>query len=181
MFPEALVCASKRSPGFTPETVFKNPCYTSSRRRGFDERSFAAKKDMHDKAVTDRFIQLRSDDHSFDRIVTELNVSKPTLIAWSRKFQFEIQNLRVIQREALERKWLQDTTTRVDALGEKLRKVETELAKRDVAELSTARLFTLADSLRQQIQKEVGPLKFCTPISEIPNDEYREQVQEWTP
>jgi hypothetical protein len=37
---------------------------------------------------------------------TELKISKPTLINWSRKFQFDIQNQRAINIEALQDKWL---------------------------------------------------------------------------
>jgi hypothetical protein len=136
---------------------------------------------MHDKEITDKFIAMRASDRTYTEIMTELNVSKPTLIAWSRKFQFEIQNLIAMQREALQRKWLQDTAARVNALGEQLRKAEAELAKRDVAELSTVRLFALVKDLRAQIARETGPMQFATPVSEIPNGEFHEQVQEWTP
>jgi hypothetical protein len=37
-------------------------------------------------------------------LATELNVSKPTLINWSRQFQFEIHNLRSVETEALAEK-----------------------------------------------------------------------------
>jgi transcriptional regulator len=128
-----------------------------------------------------RFLQLRSQGWTLSKIMHELNVSKPTLIAWSRKFRFEIENARAIEREALREKWLASTAVRVNALGEELRKVETELAKRDVTTLPTARLYALADSLRKRIERETGPITFTTPVSEIPNEEYHEQVQDWTP
>jgi hypothetical protein len=41
----------------------------------------------------------------YKRLMTELNVSKPTLIAWNRKFQFEIRNLRAIELETLSQDW----------------------------------------------------------------------------
>ena len=49
---------------------------------------------MHDEKTVQRFIELRSQGWPFARIATELNVSKPTLIHWSRNHQFQIQNLR---------------------------------------------------------------------------------------
>jgi len=49
---------------------------------------------MHDEKTVQRFIELRSQGWPFARIATELSVSKPTLINWSRKHQFQIQNLR---------------------------------------------------------------------------------------
>lgn len=56
---------------------------------------------MHDVEVQQKFIQLRSQGLTFDRIAKELNVCRGTLINWSRKFRFEIQNLRAIELESL--------------------------------------------------------------------------------
>jgi hypothetical protein len=136
---------------------------------------------MHDQTVTDRFILLRSQGWTLSRLMSELNVSKPTLIAWSRKFQFEIQNYRAIEMDALRDKWLASTTARVDALGAQLRKVEDELATRDIAELSTGGLLKLADSLRKRIGQETAGTQFVFPTREIPAEEYYERVQCWTP
>jgi hypothetical protein len=134
---------------------------------------------MHDDQTVQRFIELRAAGWSYARLMTELSVSKPTLIAWSRKHQFQIQNLKAIEMEALSEKWLASTTDRVNALGEQLRQVEGELAKRDPAGITTPQLFALARSLRRQIQQVTGPLAFTTPVAEIPADEYHEQVQDW--
>jgi hypothetical protein len=136
---------------------------------------------MYDNAVTDRFIHLRCQGWSLSRIMVELNVSRPTLINWSRKFQFEIQNFRAVELESLREKWLASVAERVNVMGEQLRKVEAEIAKRDFSSLSTAQLHALAESLRRRIERETGPMKFTSPISEIPDDEYHEQVQDWTP
>src|SRR4051812_40751110 len=56
---------------------------------------------MKDQETIARFIQLRASGWSFARIASEINVSKPTLIQWSRTYQFEIQNLRAVETEAL--------------------------------------------------------------------------------
>lgn len=134
---------------------------------------------MNDTETQNRFILLRSQGLSFARIADELHVSKPTLIAWSRKFQFQIQNLRVIELEAVKEKWLASREAQVDALGQKLRAVEAELDKRDLTKLSTAQLYYLANTLRRQIQRETGQLKFTVPTTEIPSEEFHDQVQDW--
>ena len=72
---------------------------------------------MHDEKIVQRFIELRASGWTYDRLMTELNVTKPTLIAWSRKHQFQIQNLKTIELEALGEKWLASITDRVNALG----------------------------------------------------------------
>ena len=55
---------------------------------------------MHDAETQQKFVGLRAQGRSFSRIATELNVARRTLIDWSRKFQFEIQNQRAIELEA---------------------------------------------------------------------------------
>ena len=134
---------------------------------------------MHNDNTVQRFIELRAQGWTYARLMTELNVSKPTLIAWSRKHQFQIQNLKAIELEALREKWLASTTDRVNALGEQLRRVESELAAREPATLSTPQLFSLARSLRRQIEQATGHVQFSSPVAEIPADEFRDQVQEW--
>ncbi|MDB6058908.1 MAG: hypothetical protein JWO95_2752 [Verrucomicrobiales bacterium] len=83
---------------------------------------------MHAPETVRRFVELRAQGWTYARLETELNVTKPTLIDWSRKHQFEIQNLHAIELEALRAKWLASTSEHVDAIGEQLRRVEIELA-----------------------------------------------------
>jgi hypothetical protein len=61
---------------------------------------------MHSPETVQRFVELRAHGWTYARLMVELNVTKPTLIAWSRKHQFEIQNLHAIELEALREKWL---------------------------------------------------------------------------
>jgi hypothetical protein len=134
---------------------------------------------MHDENTVQRFIELRARGMTYARLMTELNVSKPTLIAWSRKHQFQIQNLKAIELEALGEKWLASVTDRVNALGEKLRQVEAELAQRNLGDLTTPQLYTLAQRLRRQLELATGATGFTVPVNEIPSEEYHEQVHDW--
>jgi hypothetical protein len=134
---------------------------------------------MKDNETIQKFIELRAQGCSYKRLMTELNVTKPTLIAWSRKHQFEIQNLKAIELETLGEKWLASTTERVNAWGDQLRRVETELAGRDLAALNTPQLFSVARGLRRQIEQATGTVQFTTPVNEIPSEEFHDQVQDW--
>ena len=134
---------------------------------------------MHDENTVQRFIELRAQGWSYARLMTELNVTKPTLIVWSRKHQFQLQNLKAIELEALGEKWLASTADRVNRLGEQLRQVEGELSQRNLGDLTTLQLYTLALSLRRQIEQATGPTGFTVPLNEIPAAEYHEQVQDW--
>ena len=134
---------------------------------------------MYSPETVQRFIDLRAQGWTYARLMAELNVTKPTLIAWSRKHQFDIQNLRAIELEALRDKWLASTTERVNALGEQLRRIETELSSRDLAGLSTPQLMAAARTLRRQIEQATGLTEFTLPLEEIPAAEQHEQVQDW--
>ena len=137
---------------------------------------------MKDQETQQKFVDLRARGRSFARIAEELQVSKRTLIEWSRKFQFEIQNQRAIELEALRERYLAPREEQVRHLGERLREVEAELAKRKVSELSTPRLLALSESLRRQLQHATGgELRLTTPVQSIPADEYHDEAQEWTP
>jgi hypothetical protein len=134
---------------------------------------------MKDQETIQKFVELRSQGWTYTQLMAELSVSKPTLINWSRKFQFQIQNLRAIELEALATKWLSPVTDRVNGLGQQLQKVETELAGREVKDLSTTQLYVLARQLRRQLQEATGAVRFASPVAEIPGDEFHEQVHDW--
>ena len=144
----------------------------------------AVRKDRERQAMKDQetiaqFIHLRSTGLSFDKIAAELNVSKPTLIQWGRKFQFEIQNLRAVETEALAEKCFAGRKERWDQLSRDLRRVEAELAKRDLADVPTAQLLTQAARLRAEVSREVGDVRFSTAARHLPSDEYFEEVLDW--
>ena len=136
---------------------------------------------MNDVETQNRFIFLRSQGWSFARIATDLNVSKPTLINWSRKFQFQIQNLRAIELEALQEKLFASREARLSTLADRLALVEKEISQRDLASVPTWRLFQLASSFRSEIARENDPLKFTSSVREIPSEEYCEEAQDWKP
>ena len=136
---------------------------------------------MKDYETQEKFILMRSQGATFARIAAELKVAPGTLVNWSRKFQFQINNLRAIQIEAIQEQLISSRETRARLLTEHLQRVEEELTKRDLTHLSTGRLFGLANSLRSQIERETRPPKFVTPVEDIPSDEKYDQIHEWNP
>jgi hypothetical protein len=136
---------------------------------------------MHDEKIVQRFIDLRVQGWSFARLATELKVSKPTLIAWSRKHQHTIANLVAIEREERLNQILATTEERLSQLGAELRTAEAELAKRDIATLSTGRLLSHVESLRRQVRRQAGPVQFVSTVDAIPEEEYADRIQVWKP
>ena len=138
---------------------------------------------MHDEQMVRRFIDARAQGRPFARIALELGVSKQTLITWSRKHRFDIQNLRAVQLEALRDDLLKDVVTRATSDARRLTQVEAELSKRNLADLTTPQLLRLSSSLRDRILRETDATRmiFTTPVSEVPDNETVHEVQDWRP
>ncbi|HEV2435942.1 MAG TPA: helix-turn-helix domain-containing protein [Verrucomicrobiae bacterium] len=136
---------------------------------------------MHSPQTRQKFVERRAQGWSLVRIAAELGVARSTLIEWSRQLRFEIQNQLAIELDDLRDRLLGPRSARAAGLAEKLAHVENELRKRDLATLSTQRLFSLSLALRREIERETEGVHFVTPVKDIPDAEYIEQVQEWKP
>src|SRR5512138_2637100 len=106
---------------------------------------------MHTPETQQKFIERRAQGWSFVRIASELGVAKNTLLEWSRKFRCEINNLRALELEDLHLRLLGTHQSRLSALAEQLARLEAELRQRNLTQVPTARLYSLADSLRRQL------------------------------
>ena len=134
---------------------------------------------MHTPEIRQKFVERRAQGWSFVRIASELGVAKSTLIEWSRQLRFELQNQTAIEMDDLKNRLLGHRQARASILAEKLAAVEAELRQRDLASVSTQGLHTLSNSLQRQIEHAIGDLSFVTPIKDIPQGEYVEEVQHW--
>jgi len=56
---------------------------------------------MKNNEDKENFIALRAQGISFDKISTEIGVSKPTLLKWDQEFAKEIANLRYLEADSL--------------------------------------------------------------------------------
>jgi len=129
---------------------------------------------MNDQETIARFIFMRSQGWSFNRIAVELQVSKPTLIKWSRQHQFEIANLRATETEGLAERIFRQRHERWEVLARQLKKLEEEIEKRDLEEIPASRLHTIAAQLRAEINREtatVSNLNFAENSQLIPESE----------
>jgi hypothetical protein len=128
---------------------------------------------MNDQETIARFIFMRSQGWSFNRIAAELKVSKPTLIKWSRQHQFDIQNLRATETEALAERILRPRHERWEALARQLKRLEEEIETRDLEEIPASRLHSAAAALRAEINREIGnSVHFSETTRKIPQEEF---------
>jgi orotate phosphoribosyltransferase-like protein len=134
---------------------------------------------MTDQEAIKRFIFLRSQGWSFNRIAVELNVSKPTLITWGRQHHFEIANLRATETEALAERVFRQRHERWEVLARQLKRLEEEIDKRDFKEIPAARLHAIAAALRAEIKRETGTPHFSETNSQIPHEERVIATHDW--
>lgn len=128
--------------------------------------------------LEERFIELRAEGRSYADIAVALDKSKPTLIAWSRKLSVEIQNARNLRLDALFERFAIAKEKRVEVFGKRLEAILAELDKRDLSELKTADLLTLALKYGDHLREEHIPLKLQFVEEELDLDAYK-TIRTW--
>lgn len=98
---------------------------------------------MSDVATKQRFIELRAQGKSFAYIANEIQVSKTTLVDWSKDLTEEISNLRALELDALQEQYKIGREHRIKLYGEQLEAVREELKNRDLSDVPTVKLLEL--------------------------------------
>lgn len=117
-----------------------------------------------DPQVIEQFIALRAQGWSFARIAAELDVSKPTLILWSRQHQHRIRNLQALETEAAAEQCKLSRRHCLQSLADDERRLRDELARRDLKDIPTARLVLLLAALRKEANALNGPPLLAEPV-----------------
>lgn len=99
------------------------------------------------------FIELRAKGNSFDTIAKQLEVSKGTLINWSRDLEDEIQNYSALELDTLKEKYLISKKHQIQSYGEQLATVREELSNRDLSDVKTEKLIEVEVKLLEAINK----------------------------
>ena len=98
---------------------------------------------MVDTKTKARFIELRAQGWSYQRIAKELKVAKQTVIDWGQELRGEINSLRAVELEALRERYGLLQEHRVKTFGETLERIRAELATRKLEGLETDKLLEL--------------------------------------
>lgn len=132
---------------------------------------------MQDLKVKEQFLELRAQGLSFARIAEQLGVSKPTLIEWSKKMDYQIQNLRAIHLESLLERYKLQKEHRIAIFGKTLAMITAELEKRDFSQLSTESLLNIVIKLSREAKTEEQPLI----LNDRPEDlNLRPSLEQWS-
>ncbi len=114
---------------------------------------------MESSNTKERFIELRAQGYSFDRIAKDLGKAKQTLIDWSKELQEEIANRKALELEIIYEKFFLLKEARLQTLGEMIAKIKVEVEKRNLSEVPTEKLLELLLKYNSQVNEEtVEPL-----------------------
>lgn len=114
---------------------------------------------MKPNEVKHQFIELRSQGLSLSSIADKLNVSKSTLINWSKELSLEIENARQIEKDLLIEKYKVSSNRRLESLLKMVEKLSDEVEKRDFSELNDAKLIALLFSAHETLNKAITPIQ----------------------
>ena len=134
---------------------------------------------MKDQQTVQQFIELRARGISFAKIALQLGVAKSTLVNWSREHQHLIQNLHAIEWEEFVDQTIASRQERLKTVSDQLRRIEAELAQRDLASIPTPRLQTMAEQLRRRLDRECDLPRFSAGVELSRDDDTRQAVQDW--
>jgi predicted negative regulator of RcsB-dependent stress response len=107
-----------------------------------------------------RFIELRAQGFSFDRIAEELNISKPTLLSWSGELFEQVQEAVFHEQENLLNQYKVFRRARFEVYSRLLHEALQELNRRaeenKLERLQTETLLRLALTLEQRLEQDTA-------------------------
>jgi len=103
----------------------------------------------------EKFIEMRAQGYSFDKIAKELGRAKQTLLDWSKEYEEEIANLKALELDALYEKYYLHKEQRLQTFAELLDKIKQEIDKRKLSDVTTEKLLELYLKYQAQIKEEI--------------------------
>ena len=126
---------------------------------------------MENKTPTQtKFILLRSDGISFDKIAKQLKVSKVTLIQWSKLFEDKIQELQFLAMVEIKKQFSHSIKSRYEILLKQLDKIDNAILEADLSEESLKDLIQLQQHTSTQItiiENKVSVSAYVTTENEL--------------
>ena len=105
------------------------------------------------------FILLRADGVSFDKIATQLKVSKASLIQWSKLFENEIKEIQFEAFMKIKELHSFNTQSRYKTLLEQLTIIDDGIVNADFSKSNVKDLFTVKNDILMQLDKIENKIK----------------------
>ncbi|MDA9818421.1 hypothetical protein N9C35_05230 [Flavobacteriaceae bacterium] len=109
---------------------------------------------MNDIEQKQKFITLRAKGYSLNKIANDINKCRQTLANWNSELEEEISNLKAIELESLFEECFITKEYRIKNLFKLLSKIDLELDRRDLKDVSTEKLIDLKSKLSEQLKSE---------------------------
>lgn len=101
-----------------------------------------------------KFIELRANNYSYDRIAKELHISKRTCINWNKELSNEINTEKNKYIDESKAKYSLMRESRVKRLTDVLEKIDKELLEKDFSTVSTENLLKFKLRYETELAKE---------------------------
>jgi hypothetical protein len=135
---------------------------------------------METVGTKQKFIELRAQGYSYDKIATKLKKSKQALIDWNNEYKEEIANRKALELEALQEQFFLLKEHRLRAFGETLQKIKKEIDKRTLKDVSTDKLLDLYTKYYLLLKEEIVEPVFKTTGELQADKEDRELLESLT-
>ncbi len=126
---------------------------------------------MKDNKTKEKFILLRGEGLSFDKIAKRINVSKPTLIEWQKEFSNEIKEIQETRFNEILEKYNMIKEKRIERITKELDLAWRAYEKIDYKDMNKRELLMMIIRLDKRLKDEIEPLeKYETENDDIDQD-----------
>ena len=132
----------------------------------------------HSPEVKNKFIEMRAEGRTLSAIAKELGIAQNTAVNWSREHLEEIAAIKAIKDEEMTEKYCMTKEKRIEMHGDWLLALKDELARRDLSEVPTNKLFDMFMKSSKALEAEISYPTFLTDADIEDNRNERESV-EW--
>ncbi len=98
---------------------------------------------MRTQAERRKFMQLRAEGLSFEKIARKTGISKNTLLSWSRKYESEIAELKAGRLEALREQYCLSVEAKVQMWGQIVNEIRPALTGRRLSNVTSEKLLDM--------------------------------------
>ncbi len=129
------------------------------------------------KETKDKFIELRAKGVSLANTAKELNIAQNTALNWNKEYIEEIDAAKAFEIEEMREKYRITTKKRIEIYGERLKAILDELAKRDLSNIPTNKLFEMMLKCEKALEEEIPNIEFITDEEVKEKKKYRKAVE----
>jgi transposase len=106
---------------------------------------------LKDTKTKHQFVELRAQGKSLRAVADELGIALQTAVRWERELKEQIENLKAMELDALLEQHRLTLQAQIERYGVELARVDEEIQKRDLAKVSTPKLYDIMMKLHTRV------------------------------